>query len=140
VELSQSFYMSSHEVTVGQFRQFVKATGYLTEAEETQAGAASHVTHTQDPQCTWRTPGFEQTEQHPVVAVSWNDAMAFCRWLSRTHDALYRLPTEAEWEYACRGGAGAKTTAYATGDALEAKDAAFSRERVGTTKGGSFKA
>src|SRR5262249_39690134 len=60
VELSHPFYMSSYEVTVGQFRQFVKATGYVTEAEENQAGATDHVAHTQNPQCTWRTPGFEQ--------------------------------------------------------------------------------
>ena len=43
-------------------------------------------------------------EEHPVVNVSWNDAQEFCRWLSKTEDRPYRLPTETEWEYACRGG------------------------------------
>jgi formylglycine-generating enzyme required for sulfatase activity len=57
--------------------------------------------------------GFEQTDEHPVVCVSWDDAMAFCQWLSRKEGKTYRLPTEAEWEYACRAGT---TTRYYSGD------------------------
>ena len=54
--------------------------------------------------CTgWRNSGFEQTDGHPVVNVSWNDAQAFCDWLSRKESKKYCLPTEAQWEYACRG-------------------------------------
>ena len=50
---------------------------------------------------SWQKAGFEQTDEHPVVNVSWNDAVAFCDWLSRKEGKTYRLPTEAEWEYAC---------------------------------------
>jgi len=63
------------------------------------------------------TPGFEQTDLHPVVNVSWNDAVAFAKWLGRKEGKTYRLPTEAEWEYACRAGT---TTRYFCGDDAEA--------------------
>ena len=62
---------------------------------------------------SWRNVGFEQTDEHPVVNVSWNDAVAFCKWLSKKEGKTYRLPTEAEWEYACRAGT---TTRYYSGD------------------------
>ena len=63
---------------------------------------------------SWRNAGFEQTDEHPVVNVSWNDAVAFCQWLSGKEGKTYRLPTEAEWEYACR--AGTKTRYYSGDD------------------------
>ena len=62
---------------------------------------------------SWQNAGFEQTDEHPVVNVSWNDAVEFCKWLSRKEGKTYRLPTEAEWEYACRAGT---TTRYYSGD------------------------
>src|SRR6185503_12263866 len=62
---------------------------------------------------SWRDVGFEQTDDHPVVSISWNDAVAFVRWLSGKEHREYRLPTEAEWEYAGRSGA---RTAYPWGD------------------------
>ncbi len=62
---------------------------------------------------TWRSPGYEVTEQHPVSQVSWNDAIAYCHWLSTQEQAVYRMPTEAEWEYACRAGT---TSHYSFGD------------------------
>lgn len=111
VILSRGFEMAKSEVTVGQFRSFVEATGYVTDAEK-ESGALgffpsekNHVDrfHT-DAAITWRDPGFAQTDAHPVVAVSWRDAQAFCAWLTETSPGRFRLPSEAEWEYACRAG------------------------------------
>jgi formylglycine-generating enzyme required for sulfatase activity len=109
--------LSAHEVTVGQFRKFVDDTGYKTEAERDGKGGwgldADKKQWVQDPKFTWRNPGFEQSDDHPVVDVSWNDATEFCRWLSRKDGRDYRLPTEAEWEYCCRAGS---ETLYSNGD------------------------
>src|SRR5262249_32895170 len=66
-----------------------------------------------DTKYSWRSTGFEQTDDHPVVNVSWNDALAFCKWLSHKEGKCFRLPSEAEWEYACRAGS---TTRYSNGD------------------------
>jgi formylglycine-generating enzyme required for sulfatase activity len=104
VVLTHPFYLGVHEVTVGQFRAFVRETGYRTDAE--QGGGANRQfldgSLKQDPQVNWHNPSFEQTDEHPVVDVTWNDAVAFCRWLSQKEVRDYGLPTEAEWEYACR--------------------------------------
>ena len=97
VEITQPFYLGQTDVTVGQFRQFVQATGYQIEA------GASHFGQF-DANKNWQNPGFAQTEDHPVVCVSWNDAVEFCNWLSNKEGKTYRLPTEAEWEYSCRAG------------------------------------
>jgi formylglycine-generating enzyme required for sulfatase activity len=127
VVINRSFYLATHETTVGQFRAFVEATRYQTEAEKNGAGAlrwdAPTGTWKPDPQCTWRNPGWPQTDSHPVVCVSRYDALAFCYWLSRKEGKIYRLPTEAEWEYACRAGTRAP---YATGPTLAAGQASFS--------------
>jgi formylglycine-generating enzyme required for sulfatase activity len=95
VRITKPFYLGIHEVTRGQFRRFVDGTGYQTEAEK-------HVE--QNAPFTWQNSSFDQTDEHPVVYVSWNDARAFIGWLSRKEEKRYRLPTEAEWEYACRAG------------------------------------
>jgi formylglycine-generating enzyme required for sulfatase activity len=105
------FSLARYEITVGQFRQFVNATGYRTEAE--MEGGAWHVTNQGDvmkgAHINWNNPGFPQTDRHPVVCVSWNDAQAFLDWLSQKTGKAFRLPTEAEWEYAARcGGKGYK--------------------------------
>jgi eukaryotic-like serine/threonine-protein kinase len=106
VEITQPFYMGQTDVTVGQFRQFVKATGYQTPAEREGGavrgfpnGGFKEVANT-----NWLNPGYTQTDDHPVVCVSWNDAVEFCQWLSKEEGRTYRLPTEAEWEYSCRAG------------------------------------
>ncbi len=111
VRLSRGFDLGVTEVTVAQFRAFVDATGYVTDAEKT-GGAFGFVPDSKNyvdrfqktPGVTWREPGFEQSDDSPVVAVSWRDAQAFCQWLTKREGQTHRLPTEAEWEYACRAG------------------------------------
>ena len=117
VRITQPFYLGVYEVTKGQFQQFVEAGGYKTEAEKGGEGGfgwnESKGKFEFDPKYTWRNTGFAQTDAHPVVNVSWNDAVAFCKWLSAKEGKTYRLPTEAEWEYTCRAGT---RTLYQHGD------------------------
>ena len=108
VRITRPFYLGAHHITRGQFRRFVSDTGYKTDAEN---GVESAVKGWNP--VSWRIAGFMQTDEHPVVNVSWNDAVAFCKWLSRKEGNDYRLPTEAEWEYACRAGT---ATHYFSGD------------------------
>ncbi len=108
VRITRPFHLGVHEVTVRQFRQFVADTNYRT-TSETQADGGNGFggnpdLYAYDPRFNWRNTGFAQSEDHPVVNVSWEDADAFARWLSRAESVQYRLPTEAEWEYACRAG------------------------------------
>ena len=107
VRLTKPFYLGVCEVTVGAFRRFVDETGYTTDAEKDGKGGFGRDEKggwVQKPEFVWRNPGFTQTDANPVVNVGWNDAAAFCQWLSRKDGKEYRLPTEAQWEYACRAG------------------------------------
>jgi formylglycine-generating enzyme required for sulfatase activity len=99
------FAIGKYAVTVGQFKRFVEAEGYQTEAEK-EGGIYCWTGSEwkQDPDKNWRNPGFPQTDNYPVVGVSWNDAVLYADWLSEQSGQQYRLPTEAEWEYACRAG------------------------------------
>src|SRR5262249_20100833 len=92
--LSKAFHMGHHEVTVGQFKAFVKETGYRTDGERGGGSIAplGDGKWGNDPKANWQTPGFEQTDEHPVVCISWNDAQAFCIWLSRKERRNYALP------------------------------------------------
>jgi formylglycine-generating enzyme required for sulfatase activity len=116
---TKAFYLGTHEVTVGQFRQFVEATGYRTAAETDGLGAdgwnAEKRQLEHGVQYNWKNPGYPQTDNHPVVLVDWKDVKTFCAWLSEREGRVYRLPTEAEWEYACR--AGTNTRFYSGDDA-----------------------
>ena len=112
VTIPQPFAISRCEITVGQFRQFVQDKDYhqgkvfLTTAE--QSGKGCYVWDAENRQAeqlvehNWKDPGFKQDDDHPVVCVSWDDTQAYMKWLSRRTGAQYRLPTEAEWEYAAR--------------------------------------
>ncbi len=122
VRITRPFYLGMYHVTRRQFRRFVADTGYKTDAEKgAKPGAYGWIPEEKrfgfNEKYCWRDAGFEQTDEHPVVNVSWNDAVAFCKWLSRKEGKTYRLPTEAEWEYACRAGT---TTRYYNGDDPEA--------------------
>lgn len=125
VVISKPFLMSATEVTVGQYKTFVDATGYVTKTEEFGFGNHSARSAAEvDPKTfehekgkQWRRPGYPAIDDHPVTQITWDDARAFCEWMSPRENRIYRLPSEAEWEYACRAGT---TTQYSFGDGAEA--------------------
>ena len=93
VELTRGFYLGRHEITVGQFREFVRAENFRTDAERDGKGAygvneAGRIEQMR-PQFTWANPGFPQGDDHPVVNVSWHDAKAFLRWLSKKEKTTF---------------------------------------------------
>jgi len=108
VRITEPFYLGQYEVTVRDFRTFLAETNYK-DPDEVDGWNWSE---------TRKKGGeYEQEDEHPVVIVTWNEAKAFCDWLSKKEHARYRLPTETEWEYACRAGT---TGRYQTGDDPEA--------------------
>ncbi|MDO4570402.1 MAG: SUMF1/EgtB/PvdO family nonheme iron enzyme, partial [Planctomycetia bacterium] len=112
VTLTQGFWMLETEVTVGMYRSFVKATGHKSKGQAPFVFKPNG-TWEQDSSCSWSNPGFSQTDKHPVTCVCWEDARAFCEWLRRESGLSIQLPTEAQWEYACRAGT---TTRFFWGD------------------------
>ncbi len=164
VRITKPFYLGKHEVTQAQFRTFIEATNYKTTAE--RDGGAKVWTGGQwevDESASWKSVFVGA--RRPVVAVTWHDAVAFCEWLTQAEQnagtlgpgEVYRLPTEAQWEWAARAGT---TKAYfGTADRAEvcdfgnvpdraADDAGFGRSFVpcndavgiGTAEVGSFNA
>jgi formylglycine-generating enzyme required for sulfatase activity len=111
VKLTKPFYMATNDVTRAQFAVFVADANFKTDAENA------------NDENTWRhNKVFEQEETCPVVNVSWSDAIAFIAWLSKRDHKTYRLPTEAEWECACRAGT---TTTFNTGDTINSDQANY---------------
>ena len=125
VNIERPFALSVYEVTRGEFRTFVERTGYITDAEK--AGVAGDLAvsaarrhqgcigwsladfRSGNPDTvarlrSWRRPGFSQSGDHPVVCIAWSDANEYVQWLASETGRPYRLPSEAEWEYAARAG------------------------------------
>ena len=129
VGIEHAFALGRYPVTVGEWRRFAMATNWRPQGE-----------------VNWASPGFRQAEDHPVVGVTWDDAQKYVRWLSEQTGHHYRLPSEAEWEYACRAGT---KTAFSFGDSIDTTRANYDGNysyggspkgvfRQGTTAAGVF--
>jgi formylglycine-generating enzyme required for sulfatase activity len=105
IGIERPFAMGRYPVTVGEWRAFAQASSWQPAGE-----------------VDWAAPGFPQTDDHPVVGVTWFDALQYVAWLSAATGKRYRLPSEAEWEYACRAGT---KTAFNTGDTIATTQANF---------------
>lgn len=110
VSFKNGYRIQSAEVTVGQFRRFINDSNYKTSAEKDGGcyikkkigGWKKKAGSFWDKPGSWDINNRKQTDNYPVTCVSWTDATAFIKWLTKKDGQAYRLPTEAEWEYACR--------------------------------------
>lgn len=113
----KAFKLSAYEVTVKQFKQFVEQTGYVIGEDRcwkwVDDKGGSFKIGIDILTGNWLTPAYAPGDFHPVMCVSWDDANAYLQWLSKTTGKHYRLPTDAEWEYAARAG---NTSKYGVGD------------------------
>lgn len=129
IGIEHSFALGRYPVTVGEWRQFVQSTGWESKLD-----------------VDWNAPGFRQDERHPVVCVTWHDAQLYLQWLGEKTGQHYRLPSEAEWEYACRAGT---HSAFSFGDEITPEHANYDghftynngpkgNSQGGTTRVGSY--
>jgi len=125
----RSFALGETDVMRGQWRAFVEDTHW----PDGLGCAYSGLPKEESGQASWRHLGFQQGDDEPVVCVSWNEAQAYVQWLSRRTGRDYRLPTEAEWEYAARAGT---TTAYPWGDTASHDRANYGSETCCTSATG----
>ena len=133
ITLSRDYFIGKFPVTCLQFDAFVADTGYRTEAEGGTSGGFGWdgAALKQDKRFNWKTPGFDQSDEQPVTTVTYDDALAFCDWLSRKAVSTFTVPTEAQWEYACRAGT---TTAWHNGnDAARVWEIAWFKPRAQNT-------
>ncbi len=132
VTIDSDFAVGKFEVTRSQYAKFVTETGH---SDGDGCRYFSGREWKTDASHSWRDPGFEQTDNHPVVCVNWDDAKAYLSWLSIKTSETYRLITEAEWEYAARAGT---TTRFHFGDSISSSQANFNRNIGGTVPVGSY--
>lgn len=121
----KSFYIGKFEVSVGDFKKFIDATNYQTDADKT--GSSYYLEgkeRKEKEKVNWQYDERgnirdESSLDYPVIHVSWNDAQAYCDWLSQETGNKYRLPSEAEWEYAARGGKNTKSFKYSGSNKID---------------------
>ncbi len=105
VRISKPFFIGATEVSREHYELFVQETGWRTRAEvEGEAYGYVDQDWGHHDGISRKKPGYPQSDNHPVVCLSWEDAWAFCIWLSKKEGVNYELPTEAQWAYAARAG------------------------------------
>ena len=104
VTFSKGFWIMETPVTVGMFEAFVEDNKYQSVGYSPWALDGNRIKQNKKRNFSWRNPGYEPKDDYPVTCISWKDAVAFCEWLEDKTELAMRLPTEAEWEYACRAG------------------------------------
>ncbi len=120
-----SFYFGKYEVTNQDFKKFVDATGYVTDAEQPDTVRLKHGLPPRGTyQGSWKkykngNPVPVGDSVKPVANISWFDAVEYLNWLSKETGKKFRLPTEAEWEFAAKGGTKSKGFKYVGGDNLD---------------------